>query len=89
MLSTPSAKETPPSFFTSVETGLDIFFNMLKRMQKREGRSEEKRRAEGTSSSRERADLRRRGFPRPDSSLQVLPHRTFLTGLIRPVSLYL
>jgi hypothetical protein len=73
---TPSAKEIPPLFFTSVETGLDIFFNMPKRKQKREGRSEEKRRAKDTSSSRERADLRGRGLPWPSSSLQVLPHRT-------------
>ena len=58
---------------------------MPKRMQKKKGRSKEKRRAEGTSSSRERADLRRRGFPRPDSSLQVHPHRDRLTGLISPV----
>jgi hypothetical protein len=43
-------------------------------MQKREGKSEEERRAEDTSSSLERADLR--GLPRPDSSLQVLLHRT-------------
>jgi hypothetical protein len=42
---------------------------MPKRKQKREGRSEEKRRAEGASSSRERADLRGRGLPGPDSSL--------------------
>jgi len=49
---------------------------MPKRKQKKEGRSEEKRRAEGTSSSRERADLRGRGLPRPNSSLQVFPHRT-------------
>jgi len=47
---------------------------MPKRMQKREGRSEEKRRAEGTSSSLERADLR--GLLRLDSSLQVLLYRT-------------
>jgi hypothetical protein len=35
---------------------------MPKRRQKREGRSEEKRRAKDTSSSRERADLRGRGL---------------------------
>jgi hypothetical protein len=56
---------------------------MPKRMQKREGRSEEKRRAEDTSSSLERADLR--GLLRLDSSLQVHPHRDRLTGIIRPV----
>jgi hypothetical protein len=49
---------------------------MPKRKQKKEGRSEEKRRAEDTSSSRERADLRGSDLPQPDSSLQVHPHRT-------------
>jgi len=60
---------------------------MPKRMQKREGRSKEKRRAEGTSSSYIllETDLRGRGLPRPDSSLQVYPHRDRLTGLISPV----
>ena len=82
-------KEIPPPSFTSIETGLDIFFNMSKRKQKKEEGSEEKRRAEGTSSSRERADLRGRGLPRPNSSLQVLPYRYRFTGLIMPVSLSL
>jgi hypothetical protein len=51
---------------------------MPKRKQKREEGSEEKRRAEGTSSSYIllETDLRGRGLPGPDSSLQVLPHRT-------------
>jgi hypothetical protein len=66
---------------------------MPKRKQKREGRSEEKRKAEDISSSRERADLRRRDLPsragHPNGSLQVLLHRSRLTGLIIPVSLSL
>jgi len=61
---------------------------MPKRKQKREGRSEEKRRAEGTSSYiLLETDLR--GLLRPDRYLQVLPHRTWPTGLITPVSKYL
>ena len=51
---------------------------MPKRKQKREGRSEEKWRAEDTSSSYIllETDLRGRGLPQPNSSLQVLAHRT-------------
>jgi hypothetical protein len=53
---------------------------MSKRKQKREGRTEEKRGAEGTSSSRERADLRGRGLSPSEqffagTSLQVFPYR--------------
>jgi hypothetical protein len=64
---------------------------MPKRKQKREGRSEEKRRAKGSSSSYIllEMDLWGRGLPRPDSSLQVHPYRFFLTGIIIPVSLSL
>lgn len=51
---------------------------MPKRKQKREGRSEEKRKAEDTSPSYIllETDLRGRGLPQPNSSLQVHPHRT-------------
>jgi hypothetical protein len=49
---------------------------MPKRKQKREGRSEEKRRAEGASSSRERADLRGEASPG-----QTVLCRYSLTGL--------
>jgi hypothetical protein len=63
---------------------------MPKRKQKKEEGSEEKRRAEGTSSSRERTDLRGRGLPSRaeylNGSLQVFLHRSRLTGLIIPVS---
>jgi hypothetical protein len=62
---------------------------MPKRKQKRKGGSEEKRRAEGTSSSRERTDLREfspfeqffAGTP-----LQVVPYRDWFTGIITSVS---
>jgi hypothetical protein len=65
---------------------------MPKRKQKRKGRPEEKRRAEGTSPSYVllETDLRRRGLPSRagylNGSLQVLLHRSRLTGLIIPVS---
>jgi hypothetical protein len=68
---------------------------MPKRRQKRKGRSEEKKRAEGTSSSYVllETDLRRRDLPSRagclNGSLQVLLHRSRLTGLIIPVNLYL
>ncbi len=68
---------------------------MPKRRQKREEGSEEKRKAEGTSSSYIllETDLRRRGLPSRagylNGSLQVLLHRSRLTSLIIPVSEYL
>jgi hypothetical protein len=60
---------------------------MPKRKQKKEGISEEKWRAKGTSSSYIllETDLRGRGLPQPDSSLQVRTHRYRLTGIISSV----
>jgi hypothetical protein len=55
---------------------------MPKRRQKREGGSE------GRASSKPSAAAERR-VEHPNGSLQVLPHRYRLTGIIRPVNEYL
>jgi len=78
-LSGPPPRETPPLPFISVETRLDIFFNMPKRKQKKE---------EGERPPQPGAAFCHRAR-HPNGPLQVLPNRTFLTGLIRPVNLSL